>query len=267
MTQRRPIIGITTQTLQSLGGVSPEFPASWVMSHRYINTVAAAGGLPWMIPLVEDATLRGIYETLDGVFLPGGADVDPGSYGALPHPACDKTDTARDHVELQLSRWAIEDRKPVFGVCRGHQVINLAMGGTLYQDIADQMPGSIKHDYFPFAEARYARDHLAHEVLITEEDSYVGRLAAAPRLMVNSMHHQAIRDLANGLVATAVAEDGVVEAVEGSAERGDQFLLGVQWHPEALTERDPRYLRLFEEFVEASGAWRDERSAAIASDR
>src|SRR5918911_5613373 len=113
--QRRPVIGIPTQTLQSLGGVPADVPASWVMSQRYILTLTAAGAIPWMIPLVADdeATLRGIYEQLDGVFLPGGADIDPTSYRAGDrHPLCDKTDVARDRVELALTRWAMEDRKP-----------------------------------------------------------------------------------------------------------------------------------------------------------
>ncbi len=152
---RRPIIGIPTQTLQSLGGIPAEFPPSWVMSQRYIVTLTASGALPWMIPLVGDdeETLRGIYDELDGVFLPGGADIDPPSYGEERHPLCDRTDSARDHVELMLIRWAMADRKPVLGVCRGIQLINLAAGGTLYQDLADQYKGAIKHDYFPFGGA------------------------------------------------------------------------------------------------------------------
>ena len=93
------------------------------------------------IPLVDDETLRGIYDSLDGVFLPGGADIDPVSYGEAPHPLCDKTDRERDRVELALARWALADGKPVLGVCRGMQLINVAAGGTLYQDIAEQMPG------------------------------------------------------------------------------------------------------------------------------
>jgi putative glutamine amidotransferase len=249
----RPIVGIPTQTLQSLGGVSAEIPPSWVMSQRYIQTLSAAGALPWMIPLVtDDETLRGIYDALDGIFLPGGADIDPVSYGTAPQAPCDKTDRDRDRVELALAKWAIADGKPVLGVCRGMQLVNVACGGALYQDLASQLPGSIKHDYLPFGGAGHARDYLAHEITIAA-DSRLARLFGAGPAKVNSMHHQGIRTLAAGLVATAHAPDGLVEALEGP---GPSYLLAVQWHPEALTERDASTRRLFAEFVEAAGEFR-----------
>jgi putative glutamine amidotransferase len=249
----RPIVGIPTQTLQSLGGVSAEIPPSWVMSQRYVQTLTNAGALPWMIPLITDEeTLRGIYESLDGVFLPGGADIDPVSYGTTPHPACDKTDRDRDRVELTLAKWALADDKPVLGVCRGMQLINVALGGSLYQDLASQFPNGIKHDYFPFGGQNHARDYLAHEVRIAD-GSRLARLFGAGPAKVNSMHHQGVRTLGAGLVATAHAPDGLVEAVEGA---GPNYLFAVQWHPEALTERDPSTRRLFAEFVEAAGEYR-----------
>ena len=257
----RPVIGIPTQTLQSLGGVSAEIPPSWVMSQRYILTLTAAGALPWMIPLVgsDEATMRGIYEELDGVFLPGGADIDPASYGRDPHPLCDRTDPARDEAELVLARWAIADDKPVLGVCRGLQLLNVAAGGTLFQDLAEQRPESLKHDYFPFGGSTFTRDHLAHEVEVAD-GSRLARIFGAGRLPVNSMHHQGVRDLGRGLVASAWAPDGLVEAIEGEG----LFVLGVQWHPEALTENDARARRLFEEFITAAASYRESRSAAIA---
>jgi putative glutamine amidotransferase len=249
----RPIVGVPTQTLQSIGGVPADIPPSWVMSQRYIQTLTAAGALPWMIPLVTDEeTLRGIYESLDGVFLPGGADIDPVSYGTTPHPACDKTDRDRDRVELTLGKWALADGKPVLGVCRGMQLINVANGGTLYQDLASQFPGGIKHDYFPFGGQHHSRDFLAHEVQIAA-GSRLARLFGAGSIKVNSMHHQGVRTVGAGLVSTAHAPDGLVEALEGE---GQNYLVAVQWHPEALTERDPSMRRLFAEFVEAAGEYR-----------
>ena len=255
--QRRPIIAVPTQTLQSLGGIPADFPPSWVMSQRYVLTLTAAGALPWLVPLVGDdeATLRAIYEELDGVFLPGGADIDPGSYGEDRHPLCDKTDPPRDAVELKLVRWAREDRKPVLGVCRGAQLINLGVGGTLYKDLATERPDSIKHDYWPFG-GQFRRDHLAHEVRIAER-TRLAELLGASALKVNSMHHQGIRDLAPGLTASAVAPDGLVEAVEST---DGHWMLGVQWHPEALTETDPRMRRLFEAFVQAAADYRESRA-------
>ncbi len=250
----RPVIGVPTQTLQSLGGVPVDLPPSWVMSQRYIITLTAAGALPWMIPLVvnDQEALRGIYEELDGVFLPGGADIDPASYREERHPACDeRTDPARDRVELLLVEWAMADRKPVLGVCRGLQVINLVAGGTLYQDLADELEGAIKHDYFPFG-GKYARDFLAHDVTIAEQ-SRLAEIMGAGTTRVNSMHHQGIRELGRGLIATALAPDGLVEAMESS---DGSFLLGVQWHPEALTDGDARMRALFAQFIAAAADYR-----------
>ncbi|MGH9889210.1 MAG: gamma-glutamyl-gamma-aminobutyrate hydrolase family protein [bacterium] len=241
----RPVIGIPTQTLQSLGGVSAEIPASWVMSQRYVVTLTNAGAIPWLVPLVDDDTLRGIYEKLDGVFLPGGADIDPASYGQAPHPLCDKTDKDRDRVELALAKWAIEEGKPVLGVCRGMQLINLAAGGTLYQDIAEQKEGAIKHDYFPFGGQTFRRDYLAHDVAVTP-GTRLAKVFGAGALKVNSMHHQGVRDVGQSLAVTAMADDGLVEGLEAD---GEAYVVGVQWHPEALTDNQESARRLFEDFV------------------
>jgi putative glutamine amidotransferase len=245
----RPVIGVPTQTLQSLGGVSAEIPASWVMSQRYVVTLTNAGAIPWLIPLIDEDTLRGIYDNLDGVFLPGGADIDPVSYGQDPHPLCDKTDKERDRVELALAKWAIDEGKPVLGVCRGMQLINLAAGGTLYQDLAEQMAGSIKHDYFPFGAQNFRRDHLAHEVEVVPGTRLADVFGAGP-LRVNSMHHQGVRDLGDGLAVNATSSDGLIEGVEGG---NGSYVVGVQWHPEALTDHDEKARRLFEDFVAEAG--------------
>jgi putative glutamine amidotransferase len=251
--QRRPVVGIPTQTLQSLGGVSEKIPPSWVMSQRYILTLSTAGAIPWMIPLVDDDTLRGVYEELDAVFLPGGADIDPHTYGADPHPLCDKTDRERDRVEVALARWALEDEKPVLGVCRGMQLINVAAGGTLYQDLAEELPGAIKHDYFPFSDQNYARDFLAHDVSVVA-GTRLAELVGAGTVRVNSMHHQGVKELGQGLVATAEAPDGLIEALEGTSDAS--YLVAVQWHPEALTDSDERTRHLFADFISAGSDWR-----------
>jgi len=232
------------------------------MSQRYIRSLSAVGGLPWMIPLVGDEpeTMRGIYEELDGIFLPGGADIDPANYGEERHARCDRGDPARDEVELALVKWALVDHKPVLGVCRGLQLVNLAAGGTLYQDLAEQMPGSIKHDYFPFG-GRYARDYLAHDVQIAE-NTKLAEIYGSGAVKVNSMHHQGIRRLGSNLLASAVAPDGLVEGIEST---DGFYLVAVQWHPEVLVDNCPRTQRLFESFIEAASDFRDQQRFAGAA--
>ncbi len=172
MPDTRPTIGITTQTLEA---VPDELPRCWVMSQRYVQAMAESGGVPWIIPLMPDDqdTMRCIYEHLDGLLLPGGVDIDPGTYGATRLAACGRTDIDRDRAEVMLTRWALEDAKPVLGICRGVQLINVAAGGTLYQDVATELTGAIKHDYFPHGEEN-PRDQLVHEVAVAP----ASRLAA-----------------------------------------------------------------------------------------
>ncbi len=256
----RPVIGVPTQTLQAIDGIPEGLPHSWVMNHRYFVALASVGALPWMVPLLEDAaTLRAMYEQLDGVFIAGGVDLCPSTYGAETHELCGRTDPARDRVELQFTRWAMEEGKPVFGICRGMQVINVAAGGTLHQDCAEFLPNSIKHDYFPTA--GFARDYLAHEVEVAPRTRLAG-IFGAEEIQVNSMHHQGICRLAEGLTASAVASDGLIEALETS---NDRFVVGVQWHPEMLIDKDAGTRRLFVAFIEAAREWNQSRALATLS--
>ncbi len=244
--QARPVIGIATQTREAVPG---ELPRVWIMGQKYVRVLTAAGAVPWLIPLLPDdeTTLRHIYDKLDGVFLTGGVDVDPSEYGEPRLGCCQESDPARDWTEARLTRWATADGKPLFGVCRGIQMINVALGGSLYQDIREQWPEAIRHDYFS-TDTRYSRDYLAHDIRV-EPRSRLGQLLGAEVLPVNSMHHQGIRRLAPGLRATAYAPDGLVEGFEGG---NGQFLLGVQWHPEELAESSESNRRLFTAFVDAA---------------
>jgi putative glutamine amidotransferase len=247
----RPVIGITTQTLHSIDGIPPALPASWVMNQRYFLAATMVGAVPWMIPLLDDDpyTLREIYERLDGVLIPGGVDVDPGQYGEAVRKECGNLDPARDRVELQLVRWAIEEGKPVLGLCRGLQIINVARGGTLWQDLASQNGAFHKHDYFPTS--GYERDHLAHDVQVVA-GTKLSRLLEGSRVPVNSMHHQGIRELGDGLLVSATAPDGLIEAIETDAEA---FVVGVQWHPEVFEMADPHTRHLFGGFIRAANEW------------
>jgi putative glutamine amidotransferase len=245
---QRPIVGIPTQTLHAIDGIPDGLPASWVMNQRYYYAAIGGGSVPVMIPLIADdlETLRSLYDRLDGILLAGGVDVDPANFGERPHPKLGNIDPARDTVELALARWALEDGKPLLGLCRGLQVINVALGGSLHQDLEAEYPKAIKHDYFPTS--GFERDYLAHSVAL-KSGSRLERAFAAPSVTVNSMHHQGIKQLGNDLVATAFAPDGLVEAVEFA---DDRFLVGVQWHPEVLEDRDPRTLGLFRDFAAAA---------------
>ena len=243
----RPIIGVPTQTLEEIPG---ELPRCWVMSQQYVRVLVQAGAVPWIIPLLQGdaATLRAIYERLDGIFLPGGVDLHPSTYREAPGPLCGRTDPDRDEIELTLTRWAMEDKKPLLAVCRGVQVVNVAAGGTVHQDLAAELPGSIKHDYFP-SQGPYARDLLVHDVRIAE-GTKLGRLLQTSSIRVNSMHHQGIKRVAESLRPNAFAPDGLIEGLESP---NGHFLLGVQWHPESLVERDPSMRRLFAAFVDEAG--------------
>jgi putative glutamine amidotransferase len=221
-----------------------------------VRSLADAGALPWLIPLLpgDETTLRGIYEILDGVFLAGGVDLDPALYGEPRHPRCDQADPVRDRTEVALVRWAVAEGKPAFGVCRGIQTINVACGGSLYQHLPEEFPGPVKHDCFSTVTG-LRRDHLAHPVRILPDSRLAGILGALD-LPVNSMHHQGIKRLAPGLVASAHAPDGLIEAIE---RPGATYLVGVQWHPEELTDTEAPMRALFRAFVQAALSFRSAR--------
>ncbi len=240
----KPLIGITTEHWPS-SLTQPNHNVQGMLT-TYIEALLGAGGLPILIPLSPgDDDLRALYARLDGVLIPGGGDIDPTLYRAPRHPETHEIDPDRDRVELQLTRRAVEDRKPIFGICRGAQVFNVALGGTLYQDLPSERPSDLRHAN-PFPE--FPREHLAHSVKV-EEESQLARLLGAPIVSVNSRHHQAVKEVAPGVDVSARAPDGVIEALELPAH---PFALAVQWHPENL-QHLPEMRALFEKFVEAAG--------------
>lgn len=247
--RRRPLIGITTQTLQSMDGIPEGLPQSWVMNRKYFDAVVHSGGLPVMIPLYFDDldTLRGIYESVDGILIPGGVDMDPTLYGEGPHEKLGRIDPPRDAVELQVARWAREDGVATLGICRGLQVMSVGAGGDLWQDLPSQVPDTFKHDYFP--NEGWDRDHLAHEIELLGR-SRIREIWQQDVAPVNSMHHQGIRRLGDGLARTAWAHDGTLEAAE---DPDHPFYVGVQWHPESMEPTDPPTRRLFSAFLEVAG--------------
>ncbi|HEV7839572.1 MAG TPA: gamma-glutamyl-gamma-aminobutyrate hydrolase family protein [Gemmatimonadaceae bacterium] len=245
----RPVIGVTTQTLEE---IPDELPRCWIMSQRYVRTLTQSGAVPWIVPLMDDPeTLRAIYDRVDGIFLPGGVDIDPLSYHESRTSVCGRVDTDRDRTEIMLADWAMKDRKPILAVCRGAQLLSVAAGGTLYQDLDTEYPGAIKHDYFP-KKGVSTRQDLVHSVDVVA-NTRLSRVLGTNTVLVNSMHHQGIKRLAPTLIANAFAPDGLIEGVESVA---DNFVLGVQWHPEDLADSEPKMRRLFDAFIEAAAGWR-----------
>jgi putative glutamine amidotransferase len=235
-----PLIGITIPPK-----TAPDRAELDSLLEAIVQGVERAGGLPLLIPLgLNDGTLRGLYGRLDGLLVSGGGDIDPAHYGETRLDGIDGVDAERDRTEMTLVRWLSDSAKPFFGICRGAQVLNVALGGTLYRDVSDH-PGAGRHSYYP--DLPY--DLRPHEIKI-EEESILARAIGQPIVTVNSLHHQAVRDVAPGLKATALAPDGIIEAIELP---GRPFVLGVQWHPECLPEA-PEMRRLFDSFVAASAA-------------
>ncbi len=236
----KPLIGVTCGTFRDREWCPPIYGHR----HTYVDAVVRAGGAPFLFPLVDDVdVLRSLYEGLDGILLAGGCDVDPVHYGEEPLPQLGVIDAVRDRVELQLTRWAVTDGKPILGICRGMQVMNVALGGTLYQDIPTQCDTHVPHDTF----AREDWAHMAHEVDLVP-DSTVASLLGTKRFAINSFHHQSLKQIAPTLKPVGWASDGVVEFVEGL---NGHFMVGVQCHPEVLqAEIDPRWQGLFKGFIE-----------------
>lgn len=239
---RRPIIGLTTYRKT----ISPSSPVSYMaLMPSYIEAVAAAGGLPVMIPLgLDDESLLYLLDQLDGLVLTGGGDIAGAHYRSTHAEYIFDIDEDRDRVELVLARATVELGKPLLAICRGHQVLNVALGGTLYEDVFKWMPGAIKHDFF----GDYPRNHRAHAVTI-EPGSKLATALGQVEARVNSLHHQGIRDLAPRLNAVAHAPDGLIESVEAADH---PFALGVQWHPENLIGDEPTMLALFRSLVAAT---------------
>jgi putative glutamine amidotransferase len=239
----RPLIGCTTY--RKTADQNPPIEILGLMP-SYVQAVVAAGGLPVLIPLgLQEAELLAILQRVDGVLLPGGGDIDPELYAGMNnHTTLWGIDADRDRVEVVVARQAVQQQKPLLAICRGHQLLNVALGGSLYEDVHSLAPSLVKHDNYRVR----PRNYLAHDVTIAA-DSLLAQQLGCTETAVNSLHHQAIRDLAPALTAVATAPDGLIEAVEVHSH---PFAIGVQWHPENLIEDDPAMLNLFKGFITAA---------------
>ena len=234
----RPLIGVTTSISVNA------YPERAFVNSSYIRAVQNAGGIPVLLPppLVGEARDE-LWHRLHGLLLTGGADIDPARFGELPHATVYDVSESRDDLEFTVVDSALGAGMPVFAICRGIQVLNVALGGTLIQDVPSEIGPQITHSQ---AEPRH---EATHRVTVSGETK-LAEVLGAHDLSVNSFHHQAIKKLGRGLRDVAWADDGVIEAVEMPDARS--LVLGVQWHPEDLVDHDPPAAKLFRALVVAA---------------
>ena len=236
----KPIIGITTfQSINANGH------PTIMMMQSYVKAVIQAGGVPVLIPsLIAEDGWDILYSRLDGILFSGGGDIGLAHSPGEPHPRIDDVDPARDTIEFKMVQAAASDGKPFLGICRGCQVMNVALGGTLYTHILDQLPNALDHSY-----PSNMRTVLVHEIKI-EEGTRIAEVFGEPIIKVNSLHHQGLKDIPPSIRVAGHAPDGLVEAIELPDH---PFGLAVQWHPEWLTDQEGTR-NLFKQFVEAAEA-------------
>ena len=234
-----PIIGITIQKSTNEHGITRQ-----TLQDSYIQAVSRAGGIPVLIPLgISNRDLDLLMQRLDGLLLSGGGDMDPQRYRSPKHPSLFGLDAERDRQEIQLVRFAAKAGIPFLAICRGIQVLNVALGGSLFIDLDSFYSNSIKHNYDSLTE----REFLAHRIDLVPASRLQQILGTSP-FWVNSLHHQGVKFIGKGLTANAVAPDQLVEGVE---LEGHPFGIGVQWHPESLPEA-PQTIQLFDAFIQAA---------------
>jgi putative glutamine amidotransferase len=213
---RKPIIGVTSHV---------ELDYKHSLSSDYIKAIIDAGGVPVILPIWLDSDVKQLANMLDGLVVTGGGDIDPTFFGEEPHPQLGTISPGRDSFEIAMINKMLELDKPILAICRGIQILNIALGGDMYQDIYSQNSQPLlQHTQ------KATRSHLAHYVNV-EENSLLAAIAGQTQFKVNTYHHQAVRNVPKPLVISGVASDGIIEAIESKEHK---FVLGVQWHPEAL---------------------------------
>jgi putative glutamine amidotransferase len=233
----RKVIGITSSQENA------NEPSELISPKSYSKAIEHAGGLPIILPVIEDSVdvIEEMVEHIDGLLLTGGVDVDPLLFGEQPHRKMGRIDPGRDFFELHLVKAALKKGIPILGICRGCQILNVAAGGTVIQDIPHVLGKNnvIKHEQ---AAPRWYPTHIAKLV----EGTKLASIFAESEITVNSYHHQAVNQPGSDFVVAAKAPDGVIEAIELP---GHPFAIGVQWHPELMWSRCPIFSKLFEKFV------------------
>ena len=240
----KPVIGIGSDVAQKKGERESAFAYS-----TYIESLRRAGAVPVVIP-PQPENAAAIVESLDGILLAGGEDCDPAVYGERPHPSVEPMDPRRQNNDLTLARVARQRGIPTLGICLGVQMMNVAAGGTLIQDIDSEMRTDIEHASEP-------ADRHRHDVLI-QDGTRLAAIVGEQELNVNSSHHQAIRHVGDGLRVTAHAPDGIIEGLEDPSH---PFYVGVQWHPEDMPA-ETSASSLFGAFVDAARRYAEKKRSA-----
>ena len=243
----KPVIGITCNYdyKDEVGMVSHMGIAGqkWhFLADNYIDSVERAGGIPVMLPICADIeTIKEVVSRLDGLLVSGGHDVNPQEYGQRIKGYCGTIIPARDRQDIELTKYVLnETDKPILGICRGIQIVNVAAGGTLYQDL--EIEGKFEHHFNDM----YPLNHISHEVE-TKEGTKLHEIFGKETVGVNSFHHQAVKALADGFSVSAVSSDGVTEGIE---KAGDRFVVATQWHPEMMSDSDEQQA-IFRAFIGA----------------
>lgn len=239
----KPVIGITASILLREQGISAGTERTFV-NNDYIEAVIRAGGIPVILPIMsEDDLIAMSINSVDGIIFSGGVDINPLFYQEEPVPKLGEVFVERDEYEFKAVKAAYQSGKPILGICRGIQLLNVVFGGSLYQDLETQYPSTVaKH----VQEAR--RDVKTHSVVI-EKDTLLNKIMGTTAIQTNSFHHQAVKSVAPGFRVCARAADGVIEGIE---KQDYPFLLGVQWHPEGMFSKHDEMLRLFTALVKAA---------------
>lgn len=242
----KPLVAVT---MGSSPGDGRSRPPRATLNEGYLRAIEAAGAAPVLLaPGMDHETIESLMASVSGLVLTGGVDIDPARYGEAAHPETAGVSQERDGMEDVATLWALERDLPILAICRGLQFLNVALGGSLHQhlpDLAEVARGGINHAQ---TDAGFARYEATHNVEM-KPGSCLAALLGADRTKVNSMHHQAINQLGDGLVATAWADDG---CIEGAELPGRRFVLGVQWHPEEMASQNEPSRRLFAGFVAAA---------------
>jgi len=245
---RRPVIGITAALKEVPEAVGQRPLSRFVRADvDYVESVAEAGGVPVvLLPAAGIRAAQALFDGLDGLLLSVGSDLEPGYYGEGPVPELGVTIPEWDAFGMALLRLALRRRMPIFGICRGMQILNVALGGTLHQDLHSQLGADIVEH-----RQETPKWQPTHEVEILD-DSYLAEITDRQTVDVNSYHHQGIKGPADALAVSGRSSDRVIEAVE-SRDFSERWLIGVQWHPEGMRETSPEHRDLFEAHVCAAG--------------